>query len=90
MREGVSLTIRVSRVLGETRGAIIRRCYMLKSQGIGVVLWLGRVRKTKERNKISRVRLGFGLVGFVDWFRPKQKRKIIKGPFGGNWGLSGP
>ena len=54
------------------------------------VLLAGRDWETKERNKISRVRLGFGLVGFVDWFRPKQKRKIIKGPFSGNWGLSGP
>ena len=75
MREGVSLTICDSRVLGETRRVIICGYCMLKSQEKRVVLELCRDWKTKGKEyKISKGRLGLGLGGLLSWIGPKRKR----------------
>ena len=80
MREGTSFTIRDSRVLGGTRHVKIYRCYMLKSQGNGVVLWLGRVRNKRKENKETKKILP--TLGCLAWIRPKQKKERNMCPCG--------
>ena len=53
------------------------------------VAWVAAETRKENENRL-RVRLGFKAWWTCVCVRPdrKQRRKIIKGPFGGNWGLS--